>query len=276
MRVSCHLITWGGDWEQGMDDLADLGYRACETFTGVAMQYEDRVGEFQELLAARNLRLSALYGGGRFTDPAKRDEVVEYNARVARFLAANGVDRIVFGPAPPRADGGTSLDDLKQAAVTIEEAARQCADLGVVACVHPHLWTEIQTADELEVVMELTDPEIVKLCIDTAHTSVAGTDPAELITTYADRLEYLHLKDVSPDRDTATEEAFPILSGGDALPIFCELGLGTVDLESVVAALRKASYEGWITIEIDQSTRTPKESLRICRDYAVERLGLAL
>jgi inosose dehydratase len=276
MKVSCHLITWGKEWEQGMDDIAELGYRACETFTGVAMQYEDRVGEFQELLAARGLRLSALYGGGRFSDPTKRDEVVDYNTRVARFLAANGVDRIVFGPAPPRAEGGTPLDELKIAAATIDEAAKRCADLGVVACVHPHLWTELQAPDEVDVIMELTDPSIVKLCIDSAHTSVSGADPAAMITRYADRLEYLHLKDVSPDREAASTDDFPMLEGNEALPIFCELGLGTVDLESVVAALRTANYEGWVTIEIDQSTRTPKESLQICRDFAQDRLGLSL
>lgn len=276
MKVSCHLITWGAEWEQGMDDIAELGYRACETFTNVAMQYEDRVGEFQELLGARGLRLSALYGGGRFSDPTKRDEVIDYNTRVAKFLAANGVDRIVFGPAPPRAEGGTPIEDLKVAAATIEEAARRCADVGVVACVHPHLWTELQAPDEVDMVMELTDPSVVKLCIDSAHTSVSGADPAAMIAKYADRLEYLHLKDVSPSADSASTEDFPMLSGTDALPIFCELGLGTVDLESVIAALRAAQYDGWITIEIDKSTRTPKESLQICRDFAEQRLGLRL
>src|SRR3712207_2448794 len=86
--ISCHLITWGNDLETGMREASALGYRACETFTHLALAYEDRVGEFATLLAGYGLRLSALYGGGRFSDPGQAEEVIAYNTRVARFLAA--------------------------------------------------------------------------------------------------------------------------------------------------------------------------------------------
>ena len=111
--VSCHLITWGGDYRTGLREAASLGFRACETFTGLALEYERRLDEFRELLAAHGLRLSALYAGGRFSDPARRAEVVAYNTRVARFLAALGVGRIVFGPAGPRTPGGTTDEELR-------------------------------------------------------------------------------------------------------------------------------------------------------------------
>src|SRR5579883_1961727 len=141
--VSCHLITWGGDYKTGLREAAELGFHACETFTHQALEYEDRVEEFRALLNNHNMRLSALYGGGRFSDPARRDEVVAYNTRVARFLAALGVERIVFGPAGPRTPGGTTDDELREAARTIDAAARACHELGVLACVHPHPDTEI-------------------------------------------------------------------------------------------------------------------------------------
>src|SRR2546423_12134549 len=115
MKISCHLITWGADVETGMAEAAGLGFRACETFTHLAMQYENRVDEFRALLAGHGLRLSALYGGGRFTDPAQRDHVIEHHGRVARFLAANGADRIVFGPGGPREPGRTSPHAVKAA-----------------------------------------------------------------------------------------------------------------------------------------------------------------
>jgi inosose dehydratase len=195
--------------------------------------------------------------------------VVAHNERVARFLAANGVDRIVFGPGGPRTPGGTSLDDLKAAAATIDEAAWRCHDLGVRACVHPHLGTEIENRHELDVIMELTDPSVVGLTIDSAHVTAAGMDATEVIRTYASRLDYLHLKDLTPV-GADDPEVFPILAGNEALPIFCELGLGTVDLPGVFAALADISYDGWVTVEIDQSTSTPKNSLRVCRDWLVE------
>ncbi|WP_026961998.1 sugar phosphate isomerase/epimerase family protein [Alicyclobacillus herbarius] len=273
-RVSCHLITWGEDLITGLKEAKELGYRACETFTHIALRYEDRVDEFRELLSQHGFVLSALYGGGRFTDSSRRQEVIDYNTRVAQFLAKNGSDRIVFGPQGPREPSGTPLADLKVAAETINEAAKRCAEFGVKACVHPHLGTEIQNERELDVIMELTNPDYVFFCPDTAHLAKAGMNPTDVIRRYRERIAYVHLKDVTPDEVDA--ENFPILSGNEALPIFCELGLGTLDLVPVIECLKEIGYEGWVTVEIDQSTSTPRQSLAICRDYVVGRLGLSL
>lgn len=272
-RISAHLITWGDEFVTALDEVSSLGYTACETFTHIAMRYEDSIDEFRELLDSRGLRLSALYGGGRFSDPSRRDEVIAYNERVARFLAANGADRIVFGPGGPRTEGGTTTEALKEAAVTMTKAAQRCLDLGVRACVHPHLGTELQDRRELDIIMELTDPEVLGLTVDTAHVTAAGMDAIEVITTYRDRLGYLHFKDLTPT-DADDPEVFPILRGDEALPIFCELGLGTVDLLGVLGTLDDIGYDGWLTVEIDQSTSTPIESLRVCRDFLQQRAGI--
>jgi hypothetical protein len=60
---------------------------------------------------------------------------------------------------------------------------------------------------------------------------------------------------------------------GYPLPIFCELGLGTIDFAPILDAIREIDYTGWLTVEIDQSTSTPIQSLRQCRDWAVRNLG---
>ncbi|WP_078544677.1 sugar phosphate isomerase/epimerase family protein [Litchfieldia alkalitelluris] len=273
MKVSCHLITWGEDLLTGLKEASELGYQACETFTHIALQYENRMEEFKELLANHQFELSALYGGGRFSEKAKQKEVIEYNTRVAKFLAANNSDIIVFGPGGPRNPTGTSLDELKIAAETINEAAKRCYDLGVKACVHPHLWTEIQDENEIDAIMELTDPNYVFFCPDTAHLTKAGMDPVKVMRRYKDRIQYLHLKDVTPD-DAVDVEKFPILTGNEALPIFCELGLGTIDFQPVYAFLEEINYNGWVTVEIDKSTSTPYQSLKTCKEFVEEQLGL--
>lgn len=273
--VSCHLITWGGDYKTGLRQAAELGFHACETFTHQALEYEDRVEEFRALLASHNMRLSALYGGGRFSDPARRDEVVAYNTRVARFLAALGVERIVFGPAGPRTPGGTTDAELREAARAIDAAARACYELGVLACVHPHLDTEIETEREIDAVMAQTDPRYVYFCPDTAHLTAAGMDAAALIRRYGARMRYMHVKDL---RRGVIEErrAAAAASGTERLPIFCELGRGVIDYGPIMSALDDVGYRDWITVEIDQSTSTPLESLRLCRDYLQQSLGLRL
>jgi len=274
MRVSSHLITWRDDFLLGLKEASNLGYQACETFTHIALQYEGRLDEFRDLLGHHGFTLSALYGGGRFSDKALQQEVIEYNTRVAKFLVANGSDRIVFGPKGPRTEGGTTLEELKVAAQTINEAAKRCYDLGVKACVHPHLGTEIQNENELDAIMEMTDPNYVFFCPDTAHLYKAGMDPVEIMRRYKDRIAYVHLKDVTPEE--VDIEKFPILSGTEALPIFCELGLGPVDFPKVVQFLQEIDYEGWLTVEIDKSTSTPLQSLTICRDYVEQTLGIPI
>jgi inosose dehydratase len=143
--------------------------------------------------------------------------------------------------------------------------------VGVLACVHPHLWTEIQDRNELDAIMDLTNPDYVLFAPDTAHLSGAGMDVADVLRTYGSRVGYMHLKDLSPEDPDV--EKFPILSGTEALPDFCELGLGTVDFAPILDAVREIDYTGWLTVEIDQSTSTPIQSLRQCRDWAERNLG---
>ncbi|MFZ4453890.1 sugar phosphate isomerase/epimerase family protein [Salibacterium aidingense] len=276
MKVSCHLITWGNELLTGMKEASELGYQACETFTHNALEYEHDVEQFQELLQQHGFQLSALYGGGRFSDPAKRKDIIEENTRVARFLAANGSGYIMFGPKGPRTEGGTTTEELKIAAETINEAAKACADLGVKACVHPHLGTEIELEHELDAVMEHTDPDYVYFCPDTAHLAKAGMDPLAIVKRYRDRIGYVHLKDISPEHVDA--ESFPILSGNEAMPIFCELGLGILpdSIREVTEYLKETSYNGWMTVEIDKSTSTPYQSLKTCRDFVENQLHLSL
>ena len=275
--ISCHLITWGEHFDQGLSELEELGFHACEPFPRNALTYEQRPNALQEVLAAHHLRLSALYGGGRFGDPQRRDEIVAYNTRLARFLAALGVERLVFGPGGPRTPGGSTAEELREAATTINEAARACYDLGVLACVHPHLGTEIESEPEIDTIMELTDPRYVFFCPDTAHLTAAEIDVPRLIRRYSERMRYMHIKDL---RAGAIEErrsqkaGLKVESGTESLPIFCELGYGVIDYGPIMQALQEVDYTDWITVEIDVSLMTPKESLRICRDYVQEQLGL--
>ena len=57
-------------------------------------------------------------------------------------------------------------------------------------------------------------------------------------------------------------------------PIFFELGKGGVDFPAIVNILRQNSYQGWITVELDSTLRTPKESARISKNYLEKTLGL--
>jgi inosose dehydratase len=271
-----HAITWGDNHLQALEEASKLGYRAIEPWPSFALQYEQDISLFKELLAQHNLELAGLYGGvsgdpsSKFADPSKRQEIVDYNVRLARIVSQCGAGHLLLGPGGPRLKPA-SLEELRTAAATITETAKRTLELGVKACLHPHLWTELQDENELEAIMELCDSDAVYFAPDTAQLTGAGMNPAELIRRYKDRVAYVHLKDVT--KDGAVAEDFPLLEGNE-VPIFCELGLGKINFDPIIEALNDIAYEGWITLEIDRSTSTPYRSLEICRDFVEQRLHI--
>ncbi|MFF2483466.1 sugar phosphate isomerase/epimerase family protein [Paenibacillus sp. NPDC058071] len=276
-KIGVHAITWGDEHVTALREASALGYKAIEPWASFVLQYEDRPEQFKEVLASYGLEMTALYGGAsggpnrRFSDSSCRQDIIDYNVQLARVMAQLGTECLVFGPGGPR-KGPMTLEELKIAAATINEAAKRTFELGVKACLHPHLWTEVQDENELDALMTLCDPEVVFFAPDTAHLTGAGMDPAAVIRKYRDRVAYVHLKDLTSKE--ATKEDFPMLMGNEALPVFCELGLGTIDFEPVIEALAEIEYTGWVTVEIDKSTSTPIQSLEICRDFVEKRLGI--
>jgi inosose dehydratase len=277
MRIACHGITWGQDnFLTAIDEVAALGFHGFETFASVMDDYQgDKLGDFKRLLSERGLALVALYGGGNMHVASEGDAVVARNLRIAEFLNRNGADRLVLGPGRRGAQAPTP-EELDTLVACATEIGKQTADLGVLACLHPHINTMVETIDEIDYVMDRLDPNVVAVAADTAHfakgnPSVRGAETM-LFAKYVDRIKYVHLKDWDP---TLPAEATG--EGGTAvIRDFVELGQGRVDLRGCIDILRKHSYPGWITIELDYTRRTPYESVAMSKLYLVDELGLSV
>lgn len=271
IRLSVHAITWGGEGlQQAVEDISSQGFRGIETFDAVVKTYEGREAEFDELLSSHGLRLVSLYGGGNMHIPAQRDEVVARNERLARFLSERGATPLTLGPGR-RSEGGTTSEELREMATTMNEIGRRTQEYGVLACLHPHWGTTIQNRDEIDRIFDLVDPRYVYMNADPAHMAKAGYDPVEVFRTYSSIIKYAHFKDyLRPE-----QEKQAIGTGGTAIiPDFVEFGVGTIDLQGLIDVLKAANYDGWLTVELDQSTRGPLESLKMNKDYLENRLGL--
>lgn len=275
IRLACHAITWGRDGlEACLDDLQATGFAGVETFGFVAAGFDGRVEEFRHRLAEHDLRLVSLYGGGQMDDPAQSEALIEQNMTLARFLAANGARPLTLGPGR-RAPEGPSMEDLRVMAATMNEIGRQAADLGVLACCHPHWGTTIQERDEITRIFDLVDPRLVFMTADPAHMAKAGYDPVEVFSAYRQIIKYVHIKDYRPL--TAEDQGQVEGSGGMAIiPDFVELGQGIIDLPALVRVLKEADYDGWVTVELDRSTRGARLSLEMNKDYLENVLGLTV
>jgi inosose dehydratase len=275
IRISCHGITWGRDgFDEAVKEISQLGFEGFEAFAFVVDDFGfERIDDFRGILKERGLKLVALYGGGAMHDPSQFDVVVATNVRIARFLQLNGADRLVLGPGRRR-PGGPTRDDLLNLVHCANEIGRRTRDLGVLACVHPHVNTVVEKLDEIDLVMDRLDPRYVAMAADTAHFRKGNPDvptaEVDVFERYADRIKYVHLKDWDP---SLPPEA--VGQGGTAIiRDFVELGQGRVNLKGCVDVLRRRGYDGWLTIELDYTKRTPYESVSMSKDYLVKELGL--
>ena len=58
----------------------------------------------------------------------------------------------------------------------------------------PYHDTAIYRENEIDLFLAETDPELVSLCLDTAHTTLAGMDCVKAFEKYIDRIAYIHFK----------------------------------------------------------------------------------
>ena len=144
-------------------------------------------------------------------------------------------------------------------------------------CFHPHVGTGIQSLDEIDRLMKLTDPALVGLLFDTGHSTIAGEDPVEILKKYIGRVAHIHVKDV---RSEVFEQ---VKSGGHSFLWGVKNGMFTVpgdgncvDWMSIFEILKASDYEGWIVVEAEQdpAKADPLEYAQKARAFMREQLGV--
>ena len=112
-------------------------------------------------------------------------------------LVACGADVLVLAAATG-ADGYDARPDARRqpmghAAGQSGPARRRRRGRGVLAVLHPHVGTMVETRAEVDRVL---DGSAIRLCLDTGHLLIGGTDPLQLARQVPDRIAHAHLKDV--------------------------------------------------------------------------------
>lgn len=148
---------------------------------------------------------------------------------------------------------------------------------GMYFTVHHHMGTGVQTVEEIDKLMELTDPELVYLLFDSGHLTFAGIDPVPVLEKYIDRIKHIHLKDVR--LGVYNNEVVPKhMSFLDAVRegVFTVPGDGDVDFKPIFDIIEKSGYEGWVVVEAEQdpAKANPFEYALKARKYIKENTGL--
>ena len=261
-------ITWNGNDRQAIEDIAALGFPGIQLRSNVLKEFSGPT-ELHDLLEKRRLKMVALSSGGVRLDPAiEADEIARHTAN-AKFVHDVGGLYLQVTDERPKDRAVTSADYVRLGKL-ITEIGKRTADLGVSLGYHNHMGTLGQSPEEVDQILQAADPRYAKLELDVAHYFQGGGDPVKAIEKYADRLLFLHIKDVEP---------LPASENSKRAFRFVELGRGRVDLPAVFAALQKVNFRGWAIVELDavpDKTRTPKESGEISKKYLEEKIKVTV
>lgn len=130
----------------------------------------------------------------------------------------------------------------------LERVAEAARARGVRPSLHPHVGTMVETADDVERVLQNTE---APLCLDTGHLLIGGTDPAALVRRFAGRVNHVHAKDVKQELAAKVQSKELTYTEAVREGIYVPLGQGDVDLASIVADLSAAGFDGWYVLEQD-------------------------
>ncbi|MEY9951866.1 sugar phosphate isomerase/epimerase family protein [Leifsonia sp. EB34] len=264
MRLGYCSITWGGvvghptgvtsvkdlfylthgDMRRAIEDIGAAGYEGVEMFDGNLVEFADRPGELTGHLREAGLELVSVYSGANFIYPDILPDELDRIRRSAELAARFGAERLVIGGGARRA-AGTTDDDYARLADALDQVADIAESRGLAASYHPHLSTIVESPAELDRLLPNTR---IGFCPDVAHLAAGGGDPAAIIRAYGDRINHVHLKDLTR-----------------ASVAFQPLGRGELDLAGIVAALRETGYDGWLMVELDDFDGDPKDAARLSR-----------
>ena len=125
-------------------------------------------------------------------------------------------------------------------------------EYGISLTFHHHMGTVVQNPDEVEWMMEHTDPEYVSLLFDTGHFTYCGADPLEMAEKYIDRIKHVHLKDIRPDVVKEVKEKGLSFLDGVRMGTFTVPGDGCIDFAPIFKVLEDHGYEGYMLVEAEQ------------------------
>lgn len=87
-------------------------------------------------------------------------------------------------------------------------------------------------------------------------------DPVEWIRKYANRIDYLHFKDIDQDLYERVMNQRIRFFEACAKGVMCPIGQGIIDYQSIHELLKEIDYHGYITIEQERDPRNSDTSLR--------------
>lgn len=226
------------DFEGTLKRVAALGYREVE-FAGY---FNHKPAEVRTILDRYSLASPA----GHVQLAAARGDLSEM-IEAAHVI---GHKYLLVAWSPP--EERKTLDAYRGFADLFNKTGEQLKKAGIQFAYHNHdfEFTPIDGQLPYDLLLERTDPQLVKLEMDLYWIVKGGGDPVKYFEKYPGRYPLLHVKDMD-----ATPKRY-----------FTEIGRGVIDFKMIFAHAGTAGVKHYF-VEQDETPGSPFDSLKISMDY---------
>lgn len=260
-----------------LDVMQDTGFTGIRLtgYPGFLRSYDITPDAIERETRKRNLEVATVSFNGPAHDPAQLDRYLKEGRKAMEFLKIFGANRLVVFP-PNRVH--LTDEAFKTMCQSFNRLGELAGELGFRAGLHNHLDQMVETSEEIDRCMNLTDHKLFGFSPDTAHLFLGGADPAKTMSKYRDRLMFVDYKDARWTEPTAdftqpNGKVYPKESrAAKFLSSIYDLGDGDINFPACHQVLKKTHYQGWICVDLDVARNGPKASYQRCGRYIVSKL----
>ena len=293
VKIGIAPINWSNDdipelgghisFETCIKEMQEAGFEGCE----VGHKFPRDPYILKEILATKNLKVCNQWFSFTFsTDPFSI--IKERFIELLKFLHICGSTVVGGGEVGTSIQGKNiplfkskpynSLEQWNDLCNGLNELGKIAKEeYGISLCFHPHLGTCVQTMEEIERLLDNTNPDTVFINYDCGHMYASGDDPLVCLQNINTRIRHVHLKDVRKNiLDEIKKQDLSFLDG-------VKRGLFTIPLDGdihcipqIIQELMKIQYKGWIVVEAEQDPNIaiPLEYAKRSRQFIYQHTGL--
>ena len=275
MRFGTVPTLWGSvPYDEVLAAIASTGYAGTE----LGATFPQDAIDLKPALERHGLVLSAAFVAPGLTDSAEVDDHLAALEPTLTLLAGCGGGTLLVAEpvAKPRAAiagrvtqvGGVALSDTQWETLVgaLHRLGARCNSLGLQLAFHPHAGSWVETPNEVQRLLNQTDPSLIGLGLDTGHIVFGGGNAVEAVDRFHRRLRYIQLKDVDPYKVVDMTSQGKDYAEAVRRGVFTELGKGCVDLAGIAGRLREHGYDGWVVVEQDTAPGQPCDAAKANRE----------
>lgn len=291
VKLGIAPIAWTNDdmpdlgaentFEQCISEMALAGFTGCE----IGNKYPKDPKVLKKALDLRHMQICNAWFSTFLTTKPYEETEKEFIKHIT-FLKEMGA-KVVGVSEQGHSIQGTDLsifddkyimndEEWDKLCTGLNKLGKVAKDMGITLTFHHHMGTVVQTAAEIDRLMENTDPELFNLLFDSGHLAYCGEDYMYILKKYINRIKHVHLKDIRPEVIEKVKKEHLSFLQGVRLGTFTVPGDGAIDFTPIFDVLSENNYEGYVLVEAEQdpAVANPFEYAVKARKYIAEKAGL--